>query len=296
MIRFGGPVFLSLEEKAAGAGESHGAAGTDPVLLAKKHKEKGFTAAYVPKIDVKDTALVKATREAFQKEGVMLAEAGYWENIMDTEAESRAFHRARQLDALCLAEKLGAVCSLNIFGSYCHGNGNSQHKAVNFSDEAFEAAVEMARYFIDAVKPKTAYFAYEIFPFDIIDSPGNIERLVKAVDRRQFGVHLDLVNLINCPRAYFSSGDIIKECVRRFGERIVSCHVKDIKMKEPSISVILEEVVLGTGNIDLKAFMRQIEGLSRPIPFMMEHLKSETEYDIAAAKIRETGKELGISL
>jgi sugar phosphate isomerase/epimerase len=295
MIRFGGPVFMD-GEKAAGAAEDHGAASRDPALLAKKHREKGFSAAYVPKIDVKDTALIKATREAFQKEGVMLAEAGYWENIMDTEAESRAFHRGRQLDALYLAEELGAVCSLNIFGSYCHGKGSSQHKALNFSDEAFEAAVEMARYFIDTVKPKTAYFAYEIFPFDVIDSPESIERLVKAVDRRQFAVHLDLANLINCPRAYFSSGDIARECVRRFGDRIVSCHVKDIKMKEPSISVILEEVLLGTGNIDLKTFMRQIEGLSRPVPFMLEHLKNEAEYDIAAAKVRETGKELGIAL
>jgi sugar phosphate isomerase/epimerase len=295
MIKLGGPVFMA-NEKAAGAGESHGASGTDPVLLARKHKEKGFTAAYVPKIDIKDAALIRATREAFQKEGVMLSEAGYWDNIMDTEAESRAFHRARQLEALALAEELGAVCSLNIFGSYCHGNGNSQHKALNFSDEAFEAAVEMARYFIDTVKPKTAYFAYEIFPFDIVDTPENIEKLIKAVDRKQFGAHLDLVNLINCPRAYFSSGDIAKECVRRFGDRIVSCHVKDIKMKEPSISVILEEVVMGRGNIDLKTFMRQIEGLSRPVPFMMEHLRDEGEYDIAAAEIRKTGKELGINL
>jgi sugar phosphate isomerase/epimerase len=296
MIRLGGPVFLTAGEKAAGAGESHGAAGLDPALLARKHREKGFTAAYVPQIDLKDAALIRATREAFQKEGILLAEAGYWDNIMDTNAESRAFHRQRQLEALALAEELGALCSLNIFGSYCHGNGNSQHRALNFSDEAFEAAVEMARYFIDTVKPKTAYFAYEIFPFDVVDSPESIERLIRAVDRRQFGAHLDLVNLVNCPRAYFSSGDLARECVRRFGDRIVSCHVKDIKMKEPSISVILEEVVLGTGNIDLKTFMRQIEGLSRPIPFMMEHLKNEGEYDIAAAKIRETGRELGLNL
>ncbi|AEF82462.1 xylose isomerase domain protein TIM barrel [Leadbettera azotonutricia ZAS-9] len=284
------------QQKAAGAGESHGAAGIDPVLLARKHKEKGFTAAYVPQIDAKDTALVMATREAFQKEGVMLSEAGYWENIMDTEAESRAYHRNRQLDSLYLAEEIGAVCSVNIFGSYCHGNGNSQHKALNFTDEAFEAAVEMARYFLDTVKPKTAFFTYEIFPFDITDSVENIERLIKAVDRKQFGVHLDLVNLINCPRAYFSSGDIAKECVRRFGDRIVSCHAKDIKMKEPSISVILEEVLMGQGNIDLKTFMRQIEGLSRPIPFMLEHLKTEAEYDSAAEYVRKTGKELGINL
>jgi sugar phosphate isomerase/epimerase len=294
MIRLGGPVFMA-QEKAAGAGESHSAQG-DPALLARAHKEKGFTAAYVPKIDLKDTARIKATREAFNKEGIILAEAGYWENIMDTEAESRAFHRERQVEALALAEELGAVCSLNIFGSYCHGNGNSQHKALNFTEEAFDDAVDMARYFIDTVKPKTAYFAYEVFPFDIVDTPESIERLIKAVDRKQFGAHLDLANLLNCPRAYFSSGDIARECVRRFGDRIVSCHVKDIKLKEPSISVILDEVVLGTGNIDLKTFMRQIEGLSRPVPFMMEHLRDEAEYDIAAAQIRKTGKELGINL
>jgi sugar phosphate isomerase/epimerase len=294
MIRLGGPVFMA-GERAAGAGESHGAEG-DPVLLARKHKEKGFTAAYAPKIDLKDRELIRAAREAFEKEHIMLAEAGYWENIMDTEAESRAFHRARQVEALCLAEELGAVCSLNIFGSYCHGNGNSRHTALNFSEEAFDAAVETARYFIDTVKPKTAFFAYEIFPFDITDSPENIERLVRAVDRKQFAVHLDPVNLINSPRAYFSSGEIVKDCIRRFGDRIVSCHVKDIKMKEPSISVILEEVISGTGNFDLRTFMRQIEGLSRPIPFMMEHLKSEAEYDTAAENIRRTGRELGISL
>ncbi|MDR3147157.1 MAG: sugar phosphate isomerase/epimerase [Treponema sp.] len=294
MIKFGGPVFAA-GERAAGAGQSHGFQG-DPALLARRHKEKGFTAAYVPKIDINDTDTIRATREAFEKEGIILAEAGYWENIMDTDAGTRAFHRQRQLEALVLAEELGARCSLNIFGSYCHGNGNSRHDALNFTDEAFEAAVDMARYFIDTVKPKTAFFAYEIFPFDITDTPENIERLIKAVDRRQFGAHLDLVNLINCPRAYFSSGDIARECVRRFGDRIVSCHVKDIKMQEPSISVILEEVPMGQGNIDLKSFMCQIEGLARPVPFMMEHLKDEAQYDAAAEYIRNTGRELGIEL
>jgi len=294
MIKLGGPVFMK-NTKAAGPGESYNVSG-DPVLLARKHVEKGFKAAFVPKIDLKNAELIKATKKAFEDEGIILAEAGYWENLLDTDGETRALHRSRMTETLALAEEIGASCALDILGSYCHGNGNSCHTALNFGEEAFEEAVEMARYFLDTVKPKTAFFAYEMFPFDITDSAENIERLVRAVDRRQFGVHLDLVNLVNCPRAYFTSGDIARDCIRRFGDKIVSCHVKDIKMKEPSISVILEEVIMGTGNIDLKAYMRQIEGLSRPIPFMMEHLKSEEEYDIAAARIRDTGKELGINL
>ena len=293
MIKLGGPVFMK-NEKAAKAGEDHGAKG-DPVLLAKKHREKGFTAAYVPKIDLNDSVLVKATREAFKKEKIILSEAGYWNNLLDTDGEARAQHRQNQINSLALAEELGAVCSVNCLGSYIHGS-MTNHAAENFSDEAFEAAVEMARFFIDAVKPKTAFFTYEIFPFNTVDSPENMEKLLRAVDRKQFGVHFDLVNFINCPRYYFKSGEIAKDCIRRFGDRIVSCHVKDIKMKEPAISVILEEVLLGTGNIDLKTFMRQVEGLSRPVPFMMEHLKTEEEYDKAAAVIRKTGKELGINL
>jgi len=294
MIRLGGPVFFK-DTKAAGPGESYNVSG-DPVLLARKHKEKGFTAAFVPKINVNNTDLIKATKKAFGDENIILAEAGYWENLLDTDGETRALHRSRMIETLVLAEEIGACCAVDILGSYCHGNGNSKHVGLNFSDEAFEEAVEMARYFLDTVKPKTAFFAYEMFPFDITDSAENIERLIRAVDRRQFGVHLDLVNLVNCPRAYFTSGEIAKDCIRRFGDKIVSCHVKDIKMKEPSISVILEEVLMGTGNIDLKTYMRQVEGLSRPVPFMMEHLKNEEEYDIAAAFIRNAGNELGIKL
>jgi sugar phosphate isomerase/epimerase len=294
MIRFGGPVFINNDRVPDLM--STDAQFVDPVKVARRYREKGFTSARVPHIDIHDKAMVKATKEAFKQEDVMLAEIGYWDNLLDTDGKTRSFHRGQVLEALYAAEELGALCAVDILGSYCHGNGNSVHVADNFSGEAFESAVEIARYFIDMVKPKTAYFVYEIFPFDITDTPENLEKLLKAVDRKQFGIHLDLCNLINSPRAYFNSGAIVKECVHRFGDRIISCHVKDIKMKEPSISVILEEVPMGQGNVDLKTFMRQIDGLSRPIPFMMEHLPNEAAFDAAAAVIRSVGKDLGIKL
>ncbi len=237
-----------------------------------------------------------AFRKAFADEGLIIAEVGYWENLVDTDAETRQQHRHMVVEALALAEELGAKCAVDIFGSYCHGNGNSQHTAKNFTPEAFDEAVEMARYFIDAVKPKYASFAYEIFPFNIVDSPAEIARLIQAVDRRQFGVHLDLVNLINSPRAYWSSGDIARECMRLFGEHIVAAHVKDIKMREPAISVILEEVVAGRGALDMAAFVREVHALPQQVPFMMEHLANEAEYDEAAAYIRRTAQGEGITI
>jgi len=294
MIRFGAPVFLDKNAKAAGAGESHGAAADDPLLLARAHKKKGYTAAYAPQMDLHDSAKIREVKDAFAREDVMIAEVGYWENLMELNPDTRRANRKRMVEALALAEELGARTAVDIFGSYCHGNGNVKHDAKNFSDDAFDEAVEIARYFIDEVKPKTAFFTYEIFPFNVVDSPGQIARLLQAVDRKQFGVHLDLVNLINSARAYWTSGEIMAECVRLFGDRIVAAHAKDIKLKEPAISVILEEVMPGEGGLDIAALLRGLHQLPQEVPLMLEHLAGEKEYDQAAAHYRKVGLGEGI--
>ena len=295
MIRLGGPVFMDTS-KAAGAGESHGARANDPVALAKAHRAKGYRAAYAPWVKLDDAEGIREIRKAFEVEDVMIAEVGYWENLLDTEPEERKKTRQAMVNALALAEELGARCAVDILGSYCHGNGNSVHAADNFSQDAFDEAVEISRYMIDAVKPKTAFFAYEIFPFNVVDSPEMIAKLLNAVDREQFGVHLDLANLINCPRAYWTSGDIMRECVELFGDRIVSAHAKDIKMQEPAISVILKEVLMGTGNLDITANIRELHKLPQEIPYMMEHLPNEEAYDLAAEHIRMVAAQEEIPL
>jgi sugar phosphate isomerase/epimerase len=295
MIRFGAPVFLD-ETRAAGAGESHGAVATDPVALAKAHSALGYTAAYAPQVSLDEPDRIREVRKAFADEGVMIAEVGYWDNLVDTDAATRQDTRRLMLEAMALAEELGARCAVDIFGSYCHGNGNAEHAARNFSEEAFDEAVELARYFIDAVQPRTAHFAYEIFPFNVVDSAAEIERLIHAVDRTMFGVHLDLVNLINCPRAYWTSGDIMRECVRRFGERIVAAHCKDIKMREPAISVILEEVPPGQGAMDFATALTELDALPQNVPYMIEHLSSAEEYAQAAAHIRAIATSVGMKI
>jgi|TARA_Y100000310_G_scaffold212110_1_gene212916 sugar phosphate isomerase/epimerase len=282
--------------KAAGAGESHGAKASDPVALAKAHKAKGYRAAYAPRVSLRDTDRIREIRRAFEAEDVMIAEVGYWENLLDTDPGERKKTREAMVNALALADELGARCAVNILGSYCHGNGNSSHSAANFTQDAFDEAVEVARQIIDSVKPKTASFSYEIFPFNVVDSPVAIEKLLNAVDRRQFGVHLDLVNLINCPRAYWTSADIMRECVQRFGNRIVSAHAKDIQMREPAISVILREVLPGQGNLDIAANLRELNNLPQEIPYMMEHLPDEKTYDLAAEHIRTVAAQEGITI
>ncbi len=88
----------------------------------------------------------------------------------------------------------------------------------------------------------------------------------------------------------------MRECIGLFGDRIVASHVKDIKMQEPAISVILEEVVAGAGALDMAAFVHEIGRLPQEVPFMMEHLADEAEYDQAAAHIRAVAASEGIPI
>ena len=118
MIRLGGPVFLGETDKAAGAGESHGTDVTDPELLAWKHKEKGYRAAYAPNIRLEDADMVRAVRKAFEAADVTIAEVGYWKNPLHLDPPQRAARRDEMLEALALAEELGACCAVSNLGSY----------------------------------------------------------------------------------------------------------------------------------------------------------------------------------
>ena len=138
------------------------------------------------------------------------------------------------------------------------------------------------------------FFTYEIYQFNNVDSIDMIAKLIKAVDRKQFGVHLDLTNLINCPRNYWKSGELMKECIKQFGDLIVTAHAKDVRMLEPSITVNFDEVIPGEGMLDIATLVRELHKLPQVVPYMMEHLKTEEEYDRASSNIRNIAANEGI--
>ena len=127
-----------------------------------------------------------------------------------------------------------------------------------------------------------------IFP----DSPDSYLDLIKAIDRKQFGVHLDPVNMISSPRRYYSSGAFIKECFDKLGPYIKNCHAKDILL-HTNLTVHLDEVLMGTAGLDYKVYLTELSKLNN-VPLMLEHLKTKEEYKQAASHVRKVGESIGI--
>ena len=278
-MRLGGPVFVDSD---------------DPEVVAKAHRELGHRAAGAPwglKLEEKDR--IGAIREAYAKHDIVIAEVGVWNNLMDPDEAKRKANIEAMKEGLALAEELGAICAVNIAGSRSATNWAGPHLD-NLSQESFEMAVGTAREIVDAVKPKSAKLTYEMMPFCIPDSADSYVRLIEAVDRPAFGVHMDAVNIINGTDRYFSIAAVIEDAFEKLGPHVASCHLKDIRMDPDGLTVHLDEVVPGEGAFDIATYLKQIAKLPHQPPVLLEHLKTAEEYDRARAHVFKVAREAGV--
>ena len=276
-MRLGGPVFIDSD---------------DPAELARAHRALGYRVAFCPEVSLGDGGRIGAIREAFAEQDVVIAELGVWNNLMDPEEARRRTNLEAMQKGLALAEEVGALCVVNIAGSFNRDNWAGPHPD-NYSRKAFELAVANARDIIDAVRPKRAKLTYEMMPFAIPDSADSYLRLMEAVDRPAFGVHLDVVNIINGVDRYFNNAAVIKECFEKLGPHVVSCHLKDVRLGE-ELTVHLDEVIPGEGDFDIRSYLLEVHKLPHQPPVLLEHLKTKEEYEQAREHVLGLAREIGV--
>lgn len=278
-VRLGGPVFNAPR---------------DPEELARAHRKLGYRAAYCPNVSLDDGVRIREIEAAFKKHDVVIAEVGRWVNLLDADPAKRAANLKLVTDGLALADAIGARCCVDIAGSFSTKEWFGPH-ADNITDRFFDAAVENARKIIDAVKPKRAKFCYEPMGWALPDSPDSYLRLIKAIDREGFGVHLDPANMVNSPRRFYQNADLLNECFDKLGPWITSCHAKDL-VWDVEMNVHFREVGAGDGAMDFKTYLRRLAKLPQQPPLMIEHLPDEAAYTKAAKYLIGLAPEVGVVL
>jgi sugar phosphate isomerase/epimerase len=265
----------------------------DPDALARAHRAKGYRAAYCPDLKLGDTARIRDTVDAFARHDVVIAEVGRWVNLLDADPAARKKNVQTVTDGLALAEAVAARCCVDIAGSFSTTSWYGPHPE-NLSTRFFDAAVENARAIIDAVKPTRTTFCYEMMAWSLPDSPEACLRMVKAVDRKAFAVHLDPCNLVHSPARYYASSDLVRECYRKLGPLVASVHAKDLNW-QVEFAVHFREVRPGQGSIDYGVLLTEHARHAPLAPLMLEHLPNEAEYDAARDAVREAGRRVGIA-
>ena len=253
----------------------------------------GYRAAYCPLTPDADDVTVAAYAEAAHAAGIVIAEVGAWSNPISPDAGIRAAaieHCTRSLD---LAERIGARCCVNIAGSRGTQWDGPHHE--NLTDATFALIVDTVRTIIDAVRPVRTHYVLEPMPWMYPDSPDSYLRLLAAIDRPGFAVHLDPVNWISSPQRYFANAELIRESVATLGHALVAVHAKDIVLR-PTLTVHLDEVRPGLGGLDYPTLLHELDRLDPDLPLLLEHLPDDDEYRAAAAYVRQVAQEHGITL
>lgn len=272
-VRLGGPSFSNAK---------------DPEELALAHRKLGYRAAYCPAVKLDETERIRDLAAAFARHDVVIAEVGRWVNLLDADAAKRKENLDRVTEGLALAEAIGARTCVDIAGSFNPSVWYGPDPR-NLSAEFFDAVVENARKIIDAVKPRRAKFSYEMMGWALPDGADSYLKMIRAVDRPAFAVHLDPCNLINSPERFYRNTALLNECFDKLGPWIVSCHAKDLAW-EVEMNIHFREVVVGAGKLDYATYLKRLAALPGDVPLMIEHMKNREEYDRSREHIVAVGK------
>ena len=198
-----------------------------PQQWAKKHRELGCGSVVFPVNCEASPETIDAYRKAAEQEGLIIAEVGIWKNVLAVDNREREEAVAYSINQLKMADKIGAKCCVNIVGTP-HGPIWDGGYPGNFSKETWKMAVDSIQHIIDEANPVNTKFSIEPMPWMIPTGPDEYLRLIGDVDREAFGVHMDLINMVNCPQRYFFAEEFMEECFSKLKGRILSCHIKDV--------------------------------------------------------------------
>ena len=93
------------------------------------------------------------------------------------------------------------------------GNANP----LNMSEKSFAETVTIVQGIFDRVKPEMTKLVMETESYLLPDSPEMYARLIEAIDRPGFAVHLDPVNIIASPQAILLQCPVYQEVLCAIG-------------------------------------------------------------------------------
>jgi sugar phosphate isomerase/epimerase len=264
---------------------------SDPDKWIAAVRAAGWSAAYCP-LGTPDEALAKAYASAAAEANVLIAEVGAWSNPISPDETQRKAALARCAEKLAIADMIGARCVVNVAGSR---SAQRNQDPRNLDPDTFDLVVETVRKIIDDAKPRRTFYTLETDPWGLPNTPDSYVELLQAIDRRQFAVHFDAVNLVWSPPLHYKNTQLIRECFAKLGPYIKSCHAKDTFLTHES-TAHLTEVRPGLGALDYHTLLVELDKLEPDTPLMIEHLPNAEEYALAAQHIRTVAQAAGVTI
>ncbi len=263
-----------------------------PEEWARQMEELGCRSVVFPLDYTASDNLIADYVSAATNHNLVIAEVGIWRNVFAIDAGEREEARKRAMGQLRLADEIGALCCVNVAGTFGGRLWDGGYRE-NFSKRAWDETVQYVQKLIDTVRPSKTQYSVEPMPWMIPTGPDECLRLLDEVDREQLGIHLDFVNMINSPQRYFFADEFMEECFDKLGSRICSCHLKDITLRS-ELTFQLMETYCGNGSLNIEKYVSLINCCNKDMPVIIEHLETDEEYRMSLQYVKNRLEKAGI--
>ncbi|MCR5800817.1 MAG: sugar phosphate isomerase/epimerase [Lachnospiraceae bacterium] len=256
-------------------GTSSPLAHATPEEWADNQRKLGCSTVVFPVQSNEPEEKIIAYKKAADNAGLTIAEVGIWRNALAADPDERKINTDYCIEQLRLADFVGARCAVNVAGAF--GPVWDGGYRANFSDEAWKQTIAMVQDIIDRADIKNTCFTLEPMPWMLPTGPEEYLKLIDAVDRDRFAVHMDIINMINSSERYFYAEEFIDKCAALLGDRIRSCHIKDVHLSS-KYTLRLEECGPGAGEFPLRHYAEKMSSIDPDMPIILEHLSSDEDY------------------
>ena len=233
--------------------------------------------------------------EVAEKNNILLAEVGVWKNTLSLNPEELRANMEYAKKQLAFADEMGISCCVNISGA--RGEVWDGWYPDNYSPATYELIVDSIREIIDAVKPTRTFYSIEPMPWMVPSSPEEYLKLIRDVDRPQFAVHMDFINMINSVERFLHWESFIRDCFVKLTPWVKSVHIKDVSLDQHSLPCCLKECAPGDGDLDYARVLHIIrETMPAQMPVLLEHMTTMEEYEISSRFVTELARKENIAI
>ncbi|CAH1651243.1 MAG: sugar phosphate isomerase/epimerase [Chelatococcus sp.] len=230
--------------------------------------------------------------EEARKLGIVIGEAGFWENLLTDDADLRASRMKRFRTVLRNAELMGCRSTNTLVGTKHPSDRPLFPDAYNFTEACKAEFREIVLRALDGIDLKVSKYGVEPWYTSFFYQPEDIRAFIDSVDHPRFGVHMDQGNMIS-HASFYDTTSMIERTFKLLADKVVSVHIKDIQWEGAHFGLRWNEVYIGEGTMDLTSYLKKIATLDADVTCYCEHFAEERDYAVNFARLHQIAKRAG---
>ncbi len=241
-----------------------------------------------------ENADIQRVKDAYDASGLEVAQVNGWYEALVNPDDALRAQGVSGLQALArIARQVNAPTTyVRPGGLNPNGHWYAHHE--NHSPRTFERLVASLKQAAVVAEGEGMILAIEGHVLSILDTPQRVRDLLDAVASPALKFNTDPVNFYGTVRDVHDTRPILNQLFDLLGADTVVGHAKDLALQD-SLVVHIQEVVIGSGNLDYDLFLKRFQAFCPDAYLLIEHLPDE-KVPLARQALLQKAREAGVEL